>query len=68
MTLYDKTKRDIVLCNSSGQTFNSDGQFCYDLSKAVIFPGSDRDKVRRDENDGEFWEYLNVILAQRESE
>jgi len=66
MMTYDKSKRDYVLCNRAGQTFNSDGQFCYDSSKMVVFSGYDRDNVRKGK--GEFWEYTDVILTQRESE
>jgi len=58
-------KREYVLCNRAGQTFNSDGQFCYDSSKMVVFSGNDRDYVRKGK--GEFWEYTDVILTQRES-
>ena len=63
---YDKSKRDYVLCNKVGQTFNSDGQFCYDSSKMVVFSGSDRDNVKKGK--GESWEYADVILMKRESE
>lgn len=65
---YDKSKRDYVLCNRAGQTFNSDGQFCYDSSKMVIFSGSDRYSKQVRVGKGEFWEYPDVILTQRESE
>mgnify|MGYP000147168627 CR=1 FL=1 len=58
--------REFVLCNRAGQTFNRDGQFCYDSSKMVVFPGKDRDNVKKGR--GEYWDCLERVLYQRESE
>jgi hypothetical protein len=57
--------REYVLCNKKGQTFNCEGHFCYDSDKMVIFSGRDRDHVKK--GNGEFWEYLDIILTRRES-